>query len=152
MNDDPTAAASTARLPTRDESDSDSDSDSGVHDDADNGEGTSQHPEGRPRRSRNGRRRSSSRVRRAKAGITKKLEFMTNLMSSLDVLVFAELSVLYYMEYVYAPFYFLFYFFISSGELSSFKNLTNRMPFSQLLLCPPRPALPSAVHVPDAKT
>lgn len=101
MNHDPTAAADPARLPRRDDSDVDPD------------EGTSTTTGGRrldgrpstrpPRssRSRPRRRRSSSRVRRAKAGIAKKLDFMTNLMSSLDVLVFAELSVLYYMEYVY---------------------------------------------------
>lgn len=95
MNNDPTAASDTARLPTHD----DNDSDSGSQDEADAGEGSSQQRPGQTsRRSRNGRRRSSSRVRRAKAGIAKKLEFFTHLMSSLDVVVFAELCVLYYME------------------------------------------------------
>lgn len=89
MNHDPAAAADAARLP--------------IHDDDafDAGEGSSgRRVDGRrPRRSsRPRRRRSSSRMRRAKAGIARKLDFMTNLMSSLDVLVFAELSALYYME------------------------------------------------------
>lgn len=104
MNHDPTAAADPARLPTRDDLDSDT---AGYNNDdgLDAGEGTSgRRVDGRRsshrRVSRNRRRRSSSRVRRAKAGIARKLDFMTNLMSSLDVLVFAELSVLYYMEYV----------------------------------------------------
>lgn len=94
MNDDPTPASSAARLPTHDDNDSDARS-------QDEGEahGPSRQQSQRQRRSRHGRRRSSSRVRRAKAGIAKKLEFMTHLMSSLDVLVFAELCVLYYMEY-----------------------------------------------------
>lgn len=97
MNDDPAAASDTARLPRHD----DNDSDPASQDEADAGEGSSQQPSGQtPRRSRHGRRRSSSRVRRAKAGIAKKLEFFTHLMSSLDVVVFAELCVLYYMEYV----------------------------------------------------
>lgn len=94
MNDDPTPASSAARLPTHDDNDSDARS----HDEGE-AQGPSRQQSQRQRRSRNGRRRSSSRVRRAKAGIAKKLEFMTHLMSSLDVLVFAELCVLYYMEY-----------------------------------------------------
>lgn len=94
MNDDPTPASSAARLPTLDENDSDARS----QDDGDTPAPSTQQSQ-RRRRSRTGRRRSSSRVRRAKAGIAKKLEFMTHLMSSLDVLVFAELCVLYYMEY-----------------------------------------------------
>lgn len=96
MNNDPTAASDTARLPTHD----DNDSDTGSQDEADAAEGSSQQSQSQTsRRSRNGCRRSSSRVRRAKAGIAKKLEFLTHLMSSLDVVVFAELCVLYYMEY-----------------------------------------------------
>lgn len=100
MNDDPTAASSAARSPTHDDSDSDSDVDvqADVDTDAEAGEGSSQQPRTSRRSRNNGRRRSSSRVRRAKAGIAKKLEFMGHLMSSLDVLVFAELCVLYYME------------------------------------------------------
>lgn len=108
MNDDLSAAADTARLPTRDDSDSDTAAHHYHHADAeadaDPGESTSgRRVDGRrPRRSSQNRRRrrSSSRLRRARAGIARKLEFTTNLMSSLDVLVFAELSVLYYMEYV----------------------------------------------------
>lgn len=97
MNDDATATSDTARLPTFD----DNDSDAGSHDEVDPGAASShQGPLPRRRRSRNGRRRSSSQIRRAKAGIAKKLEFFTHLMSSLDVVVFAELCVLYYMEYV----------------------------------------------------
>lgn len=94
MNDDPTPASSAARLPIHDDNDSDARSQ-----DEGDAQGPSRQQSQRRRRSRHGRRRSSSRVRRAKAGIAKKLEFMTHLMSSLDVLVFAELCVLYYTEY-----------------------------------------------------
>jgi hypothetical protein len=38
----------------------------------------------------------SERLR--KAGLAKKLQFMTHLMKSLDMVVFAELCTLYYME------------------------------------------------------
>jgi hypothetical protein len=39
------------------------------------------------------------RVRKARrAGLTKKLQFMTHLLRNLDSLVFAELGALYYME------------------------------------------------------
>ncbi|ROW16207.1 hypothetical protein VPNG_01931 [Cytospora leucostoma] len=110
MNDDPTAASSAARSPAHhDDSDSDIDVDVDVDTqteaevEVDTGEGSSQQQPRPARRSRNGRRkRSSSRVRRAKAGIEKKLEFMAHLMSSLDVLVFAELCVLYYMDCSFA--------------------------------------------------
>jgi hypothetical protein len=44
------------------------------------------------------RSRSHSRTRKTKAGLAKKLLFMTDLMTNLDMLVFAELCVLYYME------------------------------------------------------
>lgn len=102
MSNDPTAASSAARSPTHDDNDSDVDVDIDVDPraeaEADAGEGSSRQPGVGRRRSHNGRRRSSSRVRRAKAGIAKKLEFMAHLMSSLDVVVFAELCVLYYME------------------------------------------------------
>lgn len=108
MSDDPTAASSAARSPPthRDNDDNNNENDSDVDVDVDvdaeaevdAGEGPSQQQPRSRRRSRNGRRRSSSRVRRAKAGIAKKLEFMAHLMSSLDVLVFAELCVLYYMD------------------------------------------------------
>ena len=51
-------------------------------------------------RTRNGtsRRQRSSLSKAAKDGLTKKLQFMNHLSSSLDTLVFAELCVLYYME------------------------------------------------------
>ena len=44
------------------------------------------------------RQRSESRARKVKAGLAKKLRFMTDLMTSLDMIVFAELCTLYYME------------------------------------------------------
>lgn len=106
MNDDPTAASDPARLPpTLDDRDSDAgsqDENEGHGESEGNaGEGSSHLQDTqRPRRSRNGRRRSSSKIRRAKAGIAKKLNFMTHLMSSLDVVIFAELCILYYMEFV----------------------------------------------------
>jgi len=43
-------------------------------------------------------RRAHSRARKAKAGLPKKFQFMTHLMTSLDMIVFAELCALYYME------------------------------------------------------
>lgn len=111
MNDDPTAASDSARLPlARDDIDIDNESDVGSQDEADlqgqvpSGEGANhQHSQSdrRARRARNAKRRAASQVRRAKAGIAKKLEFFTHLMSSLDVVVFAELCVLYYMEYAH---------------------------------------------------
>lgn len=109
MNHDPTAAADSARLSRHDDdsaSDSDADANVNANVDADAtpsptpSPSTSRRRQSSRSRPRRRRRRSSSRVRRAKAGIARKLDFMTNLMSSLDVLVFAELSVLYYMEYV----------------------------------------------------
>jgi hypothetical protein len=36
--------------------------------------------------------------KRHKAGLAKKLQFMTHLMKSFDMMVYAELCVLYYME------------------------------------------------------
>lgn len=121
MNDDPTAASDTARLPPArddigidDDNNVDNDSDAGSQDEAElqgqlySGEGGASHQQSqsqsqsdrRARRLRNAKRRAASQVRRAKAGIAKKLEFFTHLMSSLDVVVFAELCTLYYMEYV----------------------------------------------------
>jgi hypothetical protein len=40
----------------------------------------------------------AERDRLRKAGLTKKLQFMTHLMRSLDMVVFAEMSAMYYME------------------------------------------------------
>lgn len=42
--------------------------------------------------------RSSSPVRKRRAGQAKKLQFVTELMTSLDMLVYAEMAALYYME------------------------------------------------------
>lgn len=54
------------------------------------------------------RSRSASRQRRKKKskkkrnpGLAKKLGFITHLLKTLDLVVFAELSALYYMEYVH---------------------------------------------------
>lgn len=105
MIDDPIAASDPARSPNSLEGDH-SDSDHGSQDEGDAGEGSSRPQDAqRPRGSRAGRRRrrrSSSRsrnIRRAKTGVAKKLAFMTQLMSSLDVVVIVELCILYYMEY-----------------------------------------------------
>ena len=46
------------------------------------------------------RKRKKSNRKRRNPGLAKKLEFITHLLKSLDTLVFAELSALYYMEYV----------------------------------------------------
>jgi hypothetical protein len=50
-------------------------------------------------RSRRRRRRKSKKDRNP--GLVKKLSFVTHLLKTLDLLVFAELSGLYYMEFVY---------------------------------------------------
>lgn len=72
-----------------------------------NGNGNGDTGLGRPA----GRRRSGSRTRRRRKkkkskkknnpGLMKKLSFITHLLRTLDVVVFAELSSLYYMEYVH---------------------------------------------------
>lgn len=56
------------------------------------------------------RSRSASRQRRKKKskkkrnpGLAKKLGFITHLLKTLDLVVFAELSALYYMEYARFP-------------------------------------------------
>jgi hypothetical protein len=46
----------------------------------------------------NGRRRKRKSRKKRNPGLVKKLEFVTHLLRSLDTLVFAELSALYYME------------------------------------------------------
>ena len=46
----------------------------------------------------NGRRRRRKSRKKRNPGLVKKLEFVTHLLKSLDTLVFAELSALYYME------------------------------------------------------
>lgn len=46
----------------------------------------------------NGRRRKRRSRKKRNPGLVKKLEFVTHLLKSLDTLVFAELSALYYME------------------------------------------------------
>lgn len=51
-------------------------------------------PSRRHRKKRKGKKRTDP-------GLMKKLAFVTHLLNSLDVLVFAELSSLYYMECVY---------------------------------------------------
>lgn len=53
------------------------------------------------RRARDGRRRKKGKKKHP-PGLVKKLSFVTNLLQGLDYLVFAELSALYYMEYVCA--------------------------------------------------
>lgn len=104
MNDDPIAASDPARLPTPLDDDDERDhSDAGSRDEGDDaGEGSSR-PQDATRRSRDAhrsaRRRSSSKIRRAKAGIAAKINFMAHLMGTLDVSIFAELCIVYYMEY-----------------------------------------------------
>lgn len=49
------------------------------------------------------KKKKSSRKKR-NPGLTRQLEFVTHLLKSLDTLVFAELSALYYMEYVIVVF------------------------------------------------
>lgn len=44
------------------------------------------------------RRRRPKLSKKAKAGLTKKLQFLLHLLMSLDALIYAELCVLYYME------------------------------------------------------
>lgn len=106
MTDDPTAASDPARVPDALDDDRDSsDQGGGSQDEGDNieaGEGSSSRPQQvAPRRTRRQRRSASKtrKIRRAKAGIAQKLEFMTHLMGSLDVAIIVELCTLYYMEY-----------------------------------------------------
>lgn len=47
----------------------------------------------------NSRTQDAGLSNEAKDGLTRKLQFLTNLTTSLDTLVFAELCALYYMEY-----------------------------------------------------
>lgn len=67
-------------------------------------------PSGRSRISRSRaqsysqRRKKKKSRRRRNPGLSRKLEFVTHLLRNLDTLVFAELSALYYMEYVDSPF------------------------------------------------
>lgn len=96
MSDDP-SPSSAARL-------EDSDPDPAQDDDATG--------EGRLSSNGNGRQRSGSRAERRRKkkkkggktknnpGLRKKLSFVTHLLKTLDIIVFAELSSLYYMEYV----------------------------------------------------
>jgi hypothetical protein len=53
-------------------------------------------------RSRSQRRRRKKSKKDRSPGLVKRLSFVTHLLKSLDLLVFAELSGLYYMEFVYA--------------------------------------------------
>jgi hypothetical protein len=46
------------------------------------------------------RRRQKKSRKRRNPGLSKKLDFLTHLLKSLDLIVFAELSALYYMEFV----------------------------------------------------
>ena len=65
-----------------------------AHDDAHDAGESSQQGDGRD----GAAGRSQSRTRKDKAGLAKKFQFMTDLMTSLDMIVFAELCTLYYME------------------------------------------------------
>ncbi|CAN8099292.1 unnamed protein product [Discula destructiva] len=135
MNDDPTAASDPARLPDPlDDDDEDRNSSgAGSQDEDDAGEGSSRRPQDaqRSRRSRTGRRRSSSKIRRAKAGIAKKLDFMTQLMSSLDVTIYAELSILYYMD--------CSFFRLGLRAFMQYVYLTPKSEEFTRLMSPPRP-------------
>jgi hypothetical protein len=46
------------------------------------------------------RRRKKKGKKKRNPGLKKKLAFVTDMLKSLDLLVFAELSAMYYMEYV----------------------------------------------------
>ena len=49
---------------------------------------------------RSGQDEQRPAVKRAQAQMKKKLEFVTSLMGNLDILIYAELSITYYMEYI----------------------------------------------------
>ena len=60
--------------------------------------------QGRPRSNTNRRRRRKKKSsKKRNPGLVKKLQFLTHLLKTLDLVVFAELSSLYYMEYVLTP-------------------------------------------------
>lgn len=103
MTDDPTAPSDPARLPDSLDDNHESSDHDGSQDEGDNGavEGSSSRPHQDAPRPRGSRRSASKmrKIRRAKAGIAQKLDFMTHLMGSLDVAIVVELCILYYMEY-----------------------------------------------------
>lgn len=107
MTDDPTAASDPARLPDPLDDGHEFSDHGGSQDEGGNdaGEGSSSHPRQHAPRPRGSRRSASKmrRIRRAKAGITQKLDFMRHLMGSLDVAIIVELCILYYMEYAPSP-------------------------------------------------
>jgi hypothetical protein len=95
MNDAPSPSSS-ARVDARND-----------HAALDNGQDASRHdgnaapaPTSRSRAGShiNGRRRKKKSRKKRNPGLVKKLEFVTHLLKTLDTLVFAELSALYYME------------------------------------------------------
>ncbi|KAI6780191.1 DUF1746-domain protein [Emericellopsis cladophorae] len=63
---------------------------------------TNESPATGGQRLRDGRRQKKKTKKRKKRneGLRKKLDFVTDLLKGLDTFVFAELSALYYMEYV----------------------------------------------------
>jgi hypothetical protein len=48
-----------------------------------------------------GQDEQSPAQKRAQTQMKKKFEFVTSLMNNLDILIYAELSIIYYMEYIY---------------------------------------------------
>jgi len=50
---------------------------------------------------RRGQDEHSPAQKRAQAQMKKKVEFVTSLMNNLDILIYAELSIIYYMEYIH---------------------------------------------------
>lgn len=97
----------------------DQDQDQAQAPDQTNPDATSSSPS-RRRSSPRRRRRKRKGKKRSDPGLVKKLAFVTHLLNSLDVLVFAELSSLYYMECV--------------PLLSSIAPLTNRCSMFRFLL------------------
>lgn len=92
MNHDPTPTSPAdpePNLPRREDEDDDA---------ADNSNGA---PSGRQDGSASGGRPKRPKIsKKAKAGLTKKLAFLIHLLMSLDAVIYAELCVLYYHEYV----------------------------------------------------
>lgn len=96
-DDDSTIPIPAATDPNLD-ADADADAEPGVADVDDNGPSQSRS------RSRSRRRRRKKSKKDRNPGLVKKLSFVTHLLKTLDLLVFAELSGLYYMECViYIP-------------------------------------------------
>jgi hypothetical protein len=99
MNND-AAPSSSARIPDRLSPPA-----IGPNNDANDAEADAREPSRSRQRSRssNGRQHKRRSKKKQNPGLAKKLGFLTHLLKTLDLVIFAELSAMYYMEYVGLP-------------------------------------------------